>query len=188
MDYYPYVRSVIDALIQASVDYMVVGALSSNVYGVTRSTRDADIVVELTNRRVSEISKFLGPEFVLDPQVAFDSVTGSYRHIFSLTDSTFKVELFRLTSDPHDRERFRRKVSVPQPAIERNIFVPTPEDVIIMKLRWAECLHRNKDSDDVRDVMSVQQNVLDWAYIERWTEEHGTTALYREIRSSIPAV
>lgn len=189
MDYYPCVGSVIDALNQAHVDYMLVGALSSNIYGVTRSTQDADIVVEMANRRVSEIAKFLGKEFVLDPQIAFDSVTGSYRHIFSLAGDTFKVELFRLTADPHDLERFRRRFTVSHPLIGREVFVPTAEDVIIiMKLRWAVALHRAKDREDVRDVISVQQSYLDWPYIDCWTSDHGTTALLQEIRSTIPQV
>jgi hypothetical protein len=186
MDYYPIVRSVLDAINQAEVPYMVVGALSSNIYGVMRSTNDADIVVELGNRRVSEIVRHLSENFVLDPQIAFDSVTGSYRHIISVKDSHFKVELFRLSQDAHDQSRFSRRLSQYNAPLERDVYYPTPEDVIIMKLRWADALHRSKDREDVRAIISVQFKHLDWPYIERWCNEHGTTFLLQEIRSTIP--
>ena len=37
---------LIDALENEDVPYMLVGALSSNLYGVPRATNDADLVVE----------------------------------------------------------------------------------------------------------------------------------------------
>src|SRR5688500_3568026 len=103
MDYHPFVRSVIDALNSAKVPYMLVGALSSNAYGITRSSRHAYSVVELANRRVSEIMQLLSDEFRLNPHVAFESVTGTYRHIVHIVDSPFKVEFFRLGKDAHDQ-------------------------------------------------------------------------------------
>ena len=38
--------AVIDALEACSIPYMLVGSYSSNVYGVERSTQDADFVVD----------------------------------------------------------------------------------------------------------------------------------------------
>jgi len=42
--------------------------------------------------------------------------------------------------------------------------------VIIQKLRR----RRRKDLDDVADVMAVQADRLDGAYIHGWCEHHGT--------------
>jgi hypothetical protein len=69
-------------------------------------------------------------------------------------------------------------------AYERLIWLPTPEDVIIMKLRWA----RVRDKDDVRAVMGVQGDRLDWGYIEGWCDRHGTRALLEEIRRTVPKI
>jgi len=54
--------------------------------------------------------------------------------------------------------------------------------VVVTKLRWA----RGKDKDDARDVMAVQQDKLDWGYIELWCKRHGTLALMEEIRHAVP--
>lgn len=48
--------------------------------------------------------------------------------------------------------------------------VPTAEDVIVQKLRWA----RDKDLMDATDVLVVQDpENLDVEYIRRWCREHG---------------
>lgn len=40
-------RAMIDALNAAGVPYLLVGSFSSSYYGIPRSTRDADFVIEL---------------------------------------------------------------------------------------------------------------------------------------------
>ena len=57
---------VVEALEASSVGYMLVGALSSNAYGIARSTNDADIVVSFKTQGVVEFSKQLGPDFRLE--------------------------------------------------------------------------------------------------------------------------
>ena len=50
-------------------------------------------------------------------------------------------------------------------------------DVIISKLRWSKCGNRQKDVDDARSVLAVQQGNLDVAYIRDWCDRHGTCEL-----------
>ena len=47
---------------------------------------------------------------------------------FAVVESGFKVELFQLNDDPHDRERFRRRVRMV--VLGRAAWAPTAEDVI----------------------------------------------------------
>jgi hypothetical protein len=70
--------------------------------------------------------------------------------------------------------------------LDREINLPTVEDVIITKLRWVSILKRSKDKDDVRAVLAVQGDNIDWPYVYSWCDQHGTRALLDEIRSSIP--
>jgi len=56
-----------------------------------------------------------------------------------------------------------------------------------MKLRWAIAgKSREKDADDARNVLSVQQGRLDMPYIRSWCEKHGSLDLLNEILSSVP--
>jgi hypothetical protein len=178
------VVAMIDALHQEQIDYMIVGSFSSNYYGIPRSTEDGDFVIELTGKSLNAVKQRLGDQFEFDPQTSFESVTGTLRTLVRIRSTNFKIELFRLSSFPHDQARFARRKLVPY--LGRPIYLPTPEDVIVTKLNWSKSLDRSKDRDDVRDVIAVQDTNLDWSYIHRWTDEHGTTELLNGIRRSIP--
>lgn len=178
--------AVIQAIEALEVPYMLVGSLSSSYYGMPRSTQDADLVLHLGDTSIRAVAERLGPAFRLDPQMSFETVTGTYRYVLEVVDSLFKIELFLLGDDPHDQERFRRRRRVQTPQGEA--FLPAAEDVIVTKLRWSLLGKRSKDVNDVRSVLLVQGNALDWEYIYRWCDQHGTRDLLDDIRRSIPPV
>jgi hypothetical protein len=179
-------ETVIGALEALAIPYMVVGSFSSNLYGIPRSTKDLDLVVELGGQSVRTLLERLGPQFRLDPQMSFESVTMTFRHVVEVVGSPFKIELFHLSDDPHDQERFRRRQRATFGG--RAVFVQTAEDVIVTKLHWALRSSRGKDREDVRDVIAVQGDAIDWAYVNSWCDRHGTRELLDEIRRSIPPI
>jgi hypothetical protein len=178
------VVAVIEAIEAAGAGYFVVGSLSSNFYGVPRATADADIVVQLDKVSLSDVLARLGPDFRLERQASFETITMTTRHVLEVPSSGFVIELFGLSQDDYDQERFRRRVRVP--LLGRQVFVPTAEDVIVTKLFWALGRRRSKDRDDARDVIAVQGDRLDWPYIYSWVDRHGTRELIEEIRGEIP--
>ena len=177
--------AVIQALEAEGLSYFLSGSLASNFYGIPRSTHDADFVVQLGNATVSVLLRHLGAEFRLDPQLSFETVTGTTRHVLDVAgEMPFQVEIFRLGDDAHDQARFCRRRQVFVPELHLRAFLPTPEDVIVTKLRWALLGRRSKDREDVRDVIAVQGGGLDWEYVFRWCDQHGTRDLLEEIRRS----
>jgi hypothetical protein len=174
------VYRVLDALDAAGVPFMLVGSFSSNFYGVPRATRDVDLVVNLGSTAPSEVANRLGPDFQLDPQMSFETVTGTYRFVATHRASAFKIEFFLLSDDPHDRERFGRRRLEAMPG--HQTYVASPEDIIITKLRWSKGGNRKKDMDDVRNVIRVQSSAIDWGYVERWCDRHGTRELLEQTR------
>jgi hypothetical protein len=168
---------LIERLEEDQVLYMIVGAMSSNLYGVPRATDDADIVVSFDNFDVVRFSRTLGEGFSLDPQMMMEGFTGSVRHVLHFSPTGFDIELFRLGDDPHHRERFGRRRRQRVPECSREAWVATAEDVVIQKLRWA----RRKDLDDIVDLIAVSGDGLDWAYLSRWTEIHGTSDLLAQL-------
>jgi len=64
----------------------------------------------------------------------------------------------------------------------------TAEDVVVTKLQWYKALKRSKDKDDARGVIAVQGDSLDWDYIRRWCDSHGTQELLDAVRASIPPI
>jgi hypothetical protein len=70
------VVEVITALGVAGLPYMLVGSLASNFHGIPRSTRDADIVIELPPDGLSRLARALPEDLTPRPQGAFEAVTG----------------------------------------------------------------------------------------------------------------
>jgi hypothetical protein len=176
--------AVITALETLRVPYLLVGSLSSNFYGVSRATNDADFIVQLEGTSARHIAALLGPSFRLDPQMTFETATMTTRQVLDVADIPFRIEFFHLSDDPHDQERFRRRVRAD--LFGHQVFVPTAEDVIVTKLRWSMATGRTKDWDDTRGVIAVQGEKIDWQYVYGWCDRHGTRERLEEIRRSIP--
>ena len=174
--------AVIDALQALDIPYILVGSLASNLYGIPRSTKDADFSVQVGAGGIRAIVARLGSQFRLDPQVSFETVTGTMRYVVNVAENPYRIEFFCMNDDPFARERFARRQR--SPFLGRQAFVPTPEDVVVMKLRWALSLNRPKDAEDARGIIAVQGDRLDWNYIRRWCDAHGTRELLDKVRAS----
>jgi hypothetical protein len=150
---------VVEALESCEVPYMLVGSYSSNIYGSDRSTQDADFVIQLAHGEIGDLARKLAPTIRIDPQMSFETVTMTRRFVADVIGTTFKIEFFHLSPDIHDQERFlrRRRVRL----LDRQVWLPTVEDVIVTKLRWSLLGNRSKDRDDARDVIAVQVNRID---------------------------
>jgi len=175
---------VLGVLAELQVPFMLSGSMASNFYGVPRATLDADIVVELDRLPIDNLARRLSAGFELGAQLGFESVTGSRRLLIRARDSAFQVELFGLTDDPHDLERFARRQAVTLFGVA--VAVPTAEDVIINKLRWWKTAARRKDFDDVRNVLAVQSAAIDRDYLLQWCERLKLLDEFRAVERTLP--
>ena len=176
---------VIEAAESAGVDFMAVGAIAAGAYGVPRSTRDVDLLVAISRKGgISAVVAQLDPIVEFNAQVVFDTLTWGRRHVgHSRSAPPFKVELFEVFDDPFVQSEFARRQKVFVPMLSRDTWLPTPEDVVVQKLRWG----RSKDLDDARDVLAVQgAESLDMPYIEKWCAQHGTTERLKTALAGIP--
>ncbi len=185
MDVFVLAGKVVEALEAEGVPYIVVGALSVSVFGIPRATKDVDIVISLETRKpLDAVERRLADVLEFDPQITFETITGSLRHILrSRSRPPIVVELFELGDDPFLQSRFSRRRQEYSAQMQRHTWLPTPEDVIVQKLRWA----RPKDIEDAASVLAVRGlATLDMPYIEQWCLEHGTTERLRAVIESIP--
>jgi hypothetical protein len=104
--------------------------------------------------------------------------------MFNLLDSATgdKVDFWLLRDEAFDRERFARRLEVEAMGLRLN--VSTPEDTILMKLRWAlQSGGSEKQVGDAAGVFAFQGDLLDQAYLDRWAEALSVTALLAGVRS-----
>lgn len=180
MNIYDVACAMAQALERAGVEYSVVGAITSMYYGMSRNTVDADFVVELSLQKIADIAAELPRGFKLERQPRFEMFTSKRYYGITVEGTEFRIDLFVLSDDPFDRSNFSRRRRVRLQ--DREVFFPSPEDVVVQKLRW----QRHKDLSDAQDVLTIQGKSLDFAYIEHWCDQHGTRALLDKLRSEIP--
>jgi len=154
------------------VDYMLTGAFATSCHGIPRSTMDVDLVLALpTAEELPAVMRRLETDVEFTGQVQFDTLTWGRRMVGSTRKAPYlKIELFELFDDPFVQSQFSRRKVIHVAALGRECQVPTAEDVVVQKLRWA----RDKDLIDALDVVVVQQpENLDLEYIRHWCRKHG---------------
>jgi hypothetical protein len=126
----------------------------------------------------------LEPEIKFGDQVQFDTLTWGRRHIGTpATDTSLQVELFELFEDDFVQTQFERRKKLLLPQINVLTWIPTPEDIVVQKLRWA----RPKDLEDAKDVLAIEgTDTLDMLYIENWCAIHKTTQRLEDTLARIP--
>ncbi len=176
-------RRVVQVLNGRQLPHMIVGSLSTNFHSTVRSTKDADIVLQAdlgkTGHLIARETGFLR----LDPQLGFESVTGTSKILLRAETEDFVVELFGLSDDPHDQMRFQRRRFIDWNGVPT--WIASAEDAVITKLRWAQNAGREKDIADVRNVVAVKGDTLDFTYVEQWCDQHGSRALLDKIRAEV---
>lgn len=176
---------VIGSCEKQSMDHMLTEAFAYNCYGIPRATKDVDIVVDVSGPGgIKSLIEALAPEIEFGGQVQFDTLTWGRRHIGNpVGNSLVRIELFELFDDDFVQTQFsrRKRISVPQLSIQS--WIPTPEDIVVQKLRWG----RSKDLDDALDILAIMDpGTLDMPYIENWCTTHKTSDRLAAALARIP--
>ncbi|MBI2900519.1 MAG: hypothetical protein HYY17_10055 [Planctomycetes bacterium] len=174
---------VLDRLDALGVEYMVVGSYASNLYGRPRSSFDADLVVRVPGEKVEPFVRAFLPDFAVEPDgLRRDLESGSAFNLIPY-DALFKIDIVPLRRTPFAEEEFRRRRQVR--ALDRAIWIASPEDVILSKLHWYRRGGEvsGRQVEDARDVYAVQKDVLDDGYMNRWADELGVRDLMDRIRA-----
>lgn len=173
----------VDALESAGVGYALTGSLVSSLQGEPRATHDIDLVVEVDMRAVDGLARaFSAPRYFFDQLAARDAL--SQRGMFQLLDTANgdKVDFWALTDSEFDRSRFSRRIEVH--AFGARLWLTTPEDTIIQKLKWAaDSGGSERQMGDAVGVYQVQSGILDEAYLDAWAEKLGLCGLLLEVRA-----
>jgi hypothetical protein len=169
---------ILQTLEAIGAPYMVIGAFAGVVYGVTRTTYDIDIVVDLDEEHIEALAAvYPPPRYYADPVQMRDSIRMGI--MFNIIDTTRgeKADLVPFTMASRYRKAFRRRV---RQAVEiagvapLEIWCARPEDVIVGKLMaWDEGRSRKHETDIYEMVVfhylgadSALSAKLDEAYVD----------------------
>jgi hypothetical protein len=179
------VRDVTRVLERLGIPYALGGSLASSVHGIARYTQDADITVEPFPGKEAQVAAAFGPDFYLSlPGIEEAVRQGSSFNIIN-TSTGFKVDVFVRKDQPFEHAALGRRTALELPDCpEEPIFVHTPEDIILFKLRWYRLGNEMSDRQwaDIQGVLKVQAGKLDDAYLDRWAADLGVSDLLARAR------
>ncbi|OHB64912.1 MAG: hypothetical protein A2Y77_03935 [Planctomycetes bacterium RBG_13_62_9] len=180
------IERLADVLDSLGIRYVISGSLASALYGTVRFTRDADITVQAFVPLADRFYELLKDEFYISREAMAGALKshGSFNIIHFAT--AFKVDIFiQGASEFEGRVLDRRRMLRLSDMSRRDVAVVSPEDIILLKLRWfreTDCTSE-RQWDDVLGVLQVQGDALDFEYLAGWAKRLGLEELLNRAKA-----
>jgi len=161
----------------AAIPYMLTGSLAMAYYARPRMTRDIDLVVALDAGDVATLTRSLDQTYHADA----DALAEAFRmrrpcNVIHLP-TVVKIDLIPRKEGDYRRIEFERRVMVAFAGID--LWIVSPEDLILSKLDWAKDTHSDLQLRDVRHLLETPR---DDAYLNGWAARLGLEDLLKEAR------
>jgi len=181
VDIFVHVGQLLDEL---GIVYAVVGSVASSLYGDARATADVDILTDLQDGHVPRLCAALETDFYVDELAVRRAVRS--RRLFNAIhfQSLFKVDFYVAPHDDYTREQLkRRRLERLLPDSPDAIYLASPEDILLVKLRW----HRRggevsaRQLTDAVGILKVRGRQLDFEYLLKWADILGVRDLLKKL-------
>jgi len=163
-----------------SIPYLIGGSLASALYGMVRTTQDADIVAEMRLAHLSPFVAALQDEFYLDEELIATALQRNTSFNIIHRATMFKVDIFTPRSRPFLQSqlaRAQRQTFTFETEVSAKF--ASPEDPILAKLEWYRLGGEVSERQwrDILGVLKTRAGELDLGYLERWADELELTDL-----------
>ena len=165
-------RTVVTALEQTDIPYMLTGSLAAAWYGAGRATLDVDLVIDPPAGRIADLVDAVGrPDLYVSPEAAREAV--EQESMFNVVDTAtgWKADLIIRKSRPFSRTEFARRQAVEFEG--SRLWVTTLEDLILAKLEWARLGASARQIEDVATLVRINGGTLDREYLDGWIGDLG---------------
>lgn len=169
-------KIISERLEESRIPFMLTGSFALGYYGKPRMTRDLDFVVALLECHVGQLVKAFSPDFYIDEDEARTAI--KTQRLFNLMhlSSGIKVDLIVRKDSEYRQLEFSRRRPVDLAGVAT--WITSREDLILSKLVWA----RDANSDlQKRDVRSLLDESVDWAYLKDWAQKLGVGTMLEEM-------
>lgn len=168
---------VVKQLDDALIEYMIAGSVASSIHGEPRTTRDIDIVIEVTEASLRALFSSLDRNAIYVDEQQSEQQGVAAGDMFNLLDmhGGWKVDLIVRKARSFSKVEFARRRRADVFGV--SVMVATAEDVVLSKLEWAARSGSSRQVDDARGIVAVQGWALDREYLRLWAAELGVSEL-----------
>jgi len=185
-----FLKIVLETLEATGVEYLIGGAIAEWAWGEPRATQDLDIVINLPIKAVGRFSKELEKRNMLVPaDIILDTMMEDRAdiplnaiHMYS----GLKADLYLMRDGDELRQSaFQRRIKVDYGPPIGEVFVHSPEDLILYKLMYLGLSGQPKHARDIGAILRAKKEQLDYGYIEKWVNRLGLNSVWKEMLDSI---
>jgi hypothetical protein len=168
MDQLEVLTIVVRKLTSLGVEYMLSGSVAMNFYGQPRMTRDIDIVVVIEEPEIHRFIQAFEGEFYIESETVLKEVLkkGMFNAIHN--EYIIKIDFILRKDAQYDIVAFGRRRLVLVDDLE--IYIISPEDLILNKLLWAKESNSEIQRKDVSNILVMTED-LDLDYLRKWSQQ-----------------
>jgi len=185
-----FIKMILTVLERAGIDYMIGGAVAAWAWGEPRSTQDLDLVIRLSTEKASILSKELElVEIYLPAEIIFENLH-EIRADLPINAihgaSGYKAEIFLIReTDEFRKLAFQRRVKMDFGSVLGEVFVHSPEDLILYKMLYYSLSQQTKHIRDIGAIIGAMDEQLDYSYIQKWARQNDLTAIWETIQKEL---
>lgn len=175
-------RHVVETLEEIDVPYALGGSIASTAYGEPRSTRDIDLVAELSTESVALLEEYFPPpDFHFDIQAARKALEDGRPFNIIQVSSGLKIDIFP-PSDLIARSQIKRAVVIVVGQDLKARFSP-PEELILKKMAYYQESGSDRHLRDIMGMLQVSGDRIDLDLVDRWAFNQGLSDIWAAIRA-----
>ena len=188
LDITTFLKLILDALKASKVEYLIGGAIAEWAWGEPRATQDLDVVINLPVKAIGRFSRELEKRDMLVPaDIILDTMMEDRAdiplnaiHMYS----GLKADLYLMRDGDELRQSaFQRRLLVDYGLPIGEVYVHSPEDLILYKLMYLGLSGQPKHARDIAAILKAKKDQLDYGYIESWVVRLGLISVWQEIRA-----
>lgn len=185
-----FMKMILSVLDRANIEYMIGGAVAAWVWGEPRSTQDLDLVIHLSTEKINILSKELERfEIYLPPEIIFENLheTRADLPLNAIHGASgYKAEMFLVRETDEFRVlAFQRRLRVDFGPELGEVFIHSPEDLIVYKMLYYSLSQQTKHIRDIGAILGSMKDRLDYEYIQKWANKKDLTAIWNVIQKEV---
>jgi hypothetical protein len=178
---YELMQKVADFFERLEAPYRIVGSMASMAYGEARFTNDIDVLVDLRDDQADAFEReFPAPDYYVSVPAIREAIRA--RHQFNIVHlpSGLKIDVIQRKDTEFGRLDIQHGQRLKSEGYY-DVWFASPENIILMKLRYFFESASEKHLRDVASILLVQDAAIDRAYISEWARKLGVEAEWQMV-------